>query len=180
MWECASGHAPSVNIGPDLHCVDVPCNLIPVLQTTNGRNSETLSCMEKFRSRRPFTKPRSGDPQYRCAQMCTHTHIWVCVYVMILMAISIQTCHASIWILLSEHMSGKSVPCNRIRAQMMSFCLELTCHLSDCLCMKLWGHAYTQTSLRCSKGKIQTVPCIELHTPCSFLTFPIYVRTLKY
>lgn len=179
MWECASGYAPSVNIGPDLHCVDVPATLFLCYKLQ----------MEGIQKHFPAWKNSGhGDLSPNLGaeilgidvHRCVHIHIFECVYVMILMAISIQTCHASIWILLSEHMSGKSVPGNRIRAQMMSFCLELTCHLSDCLCMKLWGHAYTQTSLRCSKGKIQTVPCIELHTPCSFLTFPIYVRTLKY
>lgn len=63
------------------------------------------------------------------------------------MTIPIHTCHASIWILLSDHMSGKSVPSNRIQAQMMSFYNELTCHLSDAPrqvnAVKPRGHAYT-------------------------------------
>lgn len=69
--------------------------------------------------------------------MDVYTHVYLCVlvwclYVMgILMTIPIHMCHASIWILLSDHMSGKSAPGNRIQAQMMSFHVELTCHLSD-------------------------------------------------
>lgn len=63
--------------------------------------------------------------------VCVCVSVW-CLYVMwILMTIPIHMCHASIWILLSEHMSGKSVPSNRIQAQMMQFNAELTCHLSD-------------------------------------------------
>lgn len=57
-------------------------------------------------------------------------HVWRLCVIEILMTIPIHMCRASIWILLSEHMSGKSAPSNRIQAQMMSFYIELTCHLS--------------------------------------------------
>lgn len=52
----------------------------------------------------------------------------VCVCVEIILTIPIHTCHASIWILLSDHMS---VPSNRIQAQMRSSEVQLTCHRSD-------------------------------------------------
>lgn len=175
MWECASGYAPSVNIGPDLHCVDVPATLFLCYKLQ----------MEGIQKHFPAWKNSGhGDLSPNLGaeilgidvHRCVHIHIFecVCVYVMILMAISIQTCHASIWILLSEHMSGKSVPGNRIRAQMMSFCLELTCHLSAWNCGVMHTHRLPWGARR---GKYRLS---HVHTPCSFLTFPIYVRTLKY
>ena len=70
--------------------------------------------------------------------------MYMCV-IEILMTIPIHAPHASIWILLSEHMSGKSAPSNRIQAQMMSFYMELTCHLSDSphQGLKQWGYTHT-------------------------------------
>ncbi len=60
--------------------------------------------------------------------LCKCIHLCMCVVCVcgrgILMTIPIHMCHASIWILLSEHMSGKSAPSNRIQAQMTSFCIE--------------------------------------------------------
>lgn len=99
---------------------------------------------------------------------CVYTCSCVCVCVQgILITIPIHMCHVSIWTLLSDHMSGKSAPSNRIQAQTTSFYLELTCHLSDSRCqvkgLKLWGHAYTWASCWGSKRNKQTVTYIKLH-----------------
>lgn len=115
----------------------------------------------------------------RCMHVCTRVH--VCVGG-ILMTIPIHICDASIWILLPEHMSGKSRPGNRIQAQMMSFYVELTCHLSDSprQVKAPWGHAHTQASCWSWKRNKQTVTCIELHMTrrVSWL-FQFYVRNEK-
>lgn len=98
-----------------------------------------------------------------------HACVYMCVQG-ILITIPIHMCHVSIWTLLSDHMSGKSAPSNRIQAQTTSFYLELTCHLSDSRCqvkgLKLWGHAHTWASCWGSKRNKQTVTYIKLHMTC--------------
>lgn len=92
------------------------------------RYAQCYSLNRKKRGRYPTEL--SLTVQIRNTPTFIPVFIWinVCVCVEIILTIPIHTCHASIWILLSDHMS---VPSNRIQAQMRSSEVQLTCHRSD-------------------------------------------------
>lgn len=174
MWECASEYAPRVCISSHLHGVDNTCDPINVKHDAHVEGIQKL--MEQ-QLRLSLSLWMLFPTELRCSvqiRMDVHTHV----------RMSVQCgdprdrsySWASIWILLSEHMSGKSTPGNRIQAQMMSFYEELTCHLSDSprKIRRLWGRTGFPKVLR--GGKNQTVTPIKLHILKSFLTFQICVR----